>query len=144
VADVPWSTGADDERVMSQTHNTEQEQLSTARKFAVAGLAAAAAGIIVQILGGADYPAIPPGALLLVAAAVLFAIRTRWTPMVGLVIPVFLSIGAVATPNMRDYLGEPSRAVVFTGTVIQLLGMAAGLVFGVVVVAAIIRKGRRG
>jgi hypothetical protein len=144
VADVRWSTAADDERVMSQTHNTEQEQLSTARKFAVAGLAAAAAGIIVQILGGADYPAIPPGALLLVAAAVLFAIRTRWTPMVGLVIPVFLSIGAVATPNMRDYLGEPSRAVVFTGTLIQLLGMAAGLVFGAAVVAAIIRKGRRG
>jgi hypothetical protein len=144
VADVRWSTAADDERVMSQTHNTVQEQLSTARKFAVAGLAAAAAGIIVQILGGADYPAIPPGALLLVAAAVLFAIRTRWTPMVGLVIPVFLSIGAVATPNMRDHLGEPSRAVVFTGTLIQLLGMAAGLVFGAAVVAAIIRKGRRG
>jgi hypothetical protein len=129
---------------MNQTHDTEQKQLSTARKFAVTGLAAAAAGIIVQILGGADYPAIPPGALLLVAAAVLFAIRTRWTPVVGLVIPVFLSIGAVATPNMRDYLGEPSRAVVFTGTVIQLLGMVVGLVFGAAVVAAIIRKGRRG
>jgi hypothetical protein len=129
---------------MNRTHDTEREQPSTARGFAVAGLAAAAAGIIVQMLGGADYPAVPPGALLLVAGAVLFAIRTRWTPVIGLVVPVFLSIGAVATPNMRDQLGEPSRAVVFAGSAVQLLGMAAGLVFGVVVVVQVIRTGRRG
>jgi hypothetical protein len=118
--------------------------MSMARRVAVTGLAAAAAGIIVQMLGGADYPAVPPGAVLLVAGAVLFAIRTRWTPVVGLVVPVFLCVGAVATPNMRDYLGEPSRGVVFAGTVIQLLGMVAGLVFGAAVVVQVVRTGRRG
>jgi hypothetical protein len=127
---------------MNRVHNAEQG-LTTARRSAVAGLTAAAAGIIVQILGGADYPPIPPGAILLVVAAVLFAVRTRWTPVVGMLIPLFLSVGAVATPNMRDYLGEPSRAVVFTGTLIQLLGMVVGLVFGAVVIAQSIRKGRR-
>jgi hypothetical protein len=127
---------------MNREHNAEQG-LTTARRPAVAGLIAAAAGIIVQILGGADYPPIPPGAILLVVAAVLFAVRTRWTPVVGMLIPLFLSVGAVATPNMRDYLGEPSRAVVFTGTLIQLLGMVVGLVFGAVVIAQSIRKGRR-
>jgi hypothetical protein len=33
--------------------------------------------------------------------------------------------------------------VVFTGTLIQLLGMVVGLVFGAVVMAQSIRKGRR-
>jgi hypothetical protein len=64
--------------------------------------------------------------------------------VVGMLIPLFLSVGAVATPNMRDYLGEPSRAVVFTGTLIQLLGMAIGLVCGAVVIAQSIREGRQG
>jgi hypothetical protein len=128
---------------MNRVRNAEQG-LTTARRPAVAGLIAAAVGIIVQILGGADYPPIPPGAILLVVAAVLFAIRTRWTPVVGMLIPLFLSVGAVATPNMRDYLGEPSRAVVFTGTLIQLLGMVVGLVCGAAVIAQSIRQGRRG
>jgi hypothetical protein len=128
---------------MNRVHNAEQG-LTTARRSAVAGLIAAAAGIIVQILGGADYPPIPPGAILLVVAAVLFAVRTRWTPVVGMLIPLFLSVGAVATPNMRDYLGEPSRAVVFTGTLIQLLGMVVGLVCGAAVIVQSIREGRRG
>jgi glucose dehydrogenase len=125
-------------------NRTQQAQMSTARKAAVAGLAAAAAGIIVQMLGGADYPAVPPGAVLLVAGAVLFAIRTRWTPVAGLLVPVFLCIGAVATPNMRDALGDPSRAVVFAGMLVQLLGMVAGLVSGAAVVVQVVRKGRRG
>jgi hypothetical protein len=144
VTDVPPNSAADDERVMNKTHTIEQAPTSTARKVAVAGLHAAAVGIIVQMLGGADYPAVPPGAVLLVVGAVLFAIRTRWTPVVGLVVPVFLCIGAVATPNMRDSLGDPSRAVVFAGMLIQLLGMVAGLVFGAAVVVQVIRKGRRG
>ena len=117
--------------------------MTTVQKLAVGGLTVAAAGIVVQMLGGADYPAVPPGALLLLAAAALFAIPTRWTPLVGLLIPLFLSIGAVVTPNMRDQLGEPSKAGVFTGTVIQLVGLAVGLVCGIAVAGRVLRKGRR-
>jgi hypothetical protein len=35
--------------------------LSAAGKLNVAGLVAAAAGIVIQIVSGADYPTIPPG-----------------------------------------------------------------------------------
>jgi hypothetical protein len=35
--------------------------LSAAGKLNVAGLVAAAAGIVIQIASGADYPTIPPG-----------------------------------------------------------------------------------
>jgi hypothetical protein len=136
---------SDDERVTNRTHDTNdtgRSRPATARRPAVAAMIVAAAGIIVQMLGGADYPAIPPGAVLLLAAAGLFAVRTRWTPAVGLLIPLFLSVGAVKTPNMRDHLGDPAQAVAFAGTLIQLLGMVGGLVFGAVLVRQSLRKGR--
>jgi len=125
-------------------HVQSPERGLTARRSAVAGLTTAAAAIILQILGGADYPPVPPGAILLVVAAVLFAVRTRWTPVAGILIPLFLSVGAVATPDVRDHLSEPSQGVVFAGTLIQLLGMAVGLVCGAAVVVGSIREGRRG
>jgi hypothetical protein len=116
--------------------------MTTARKLTTGGLITAAAGIVVQILGGADYPTVPPGALLLLAAAGLFALRNRWTPLIGVLIPVFISIGAVVTPNMGDQLGDPSAAGVFTGTVIQLAGLAVGLVCGLAVAGQSLRKGQ--
>lgn len=114
--------------------------MNLARKPAVGGLVAAAAGIVVQIMGGADYPTIPPGVPVLLAAAVLFAIRTRWTPPAGLLVTLFISIGAVTTPNVRDHLADPSAMVVFVGTVIELVGLAAGLIFGIGVASRSIRK----
>jgi hypothetical protein len=39
---------------------------------------------------------------------------------------------------------KPSRALVFTGTLIQVLGMAAGLVRGAPLIVQSIREGRRG
>jgi hypothetical protein len=114
--------------------------MSTVRKAAVGGLVLAAAGIFVQMAGGADYPVVPPGAIVLVAGAVLIAIRTRWTPLIGVMIAIFISFGAVVTPNMGDQLSEPSEATVFIGTAIQLVGLVAGLVAGLVVAAGCLRK----
>jgi len=114
--------------------------MSTIRKAAVAGLVVAAAGIIVQMAGGADYPAVPPGVLVLLAGAAFVAVRTRWAPPIGALVAVFISFGAVVTPNMGDQLSEPSKAVVFIGTVIQLVGLAAGLVASLIVAAGCLRK----
>jgi hypothetical protein len=114
--------------------------LNLARKPAVGGLVAAAAGIVVQIVGGADYPTIPPGVPVLLAAAVLFAVRTRWAPPAGLLVTLFICIGAVTTPNVRDHLADPSAMVTFVGTVIEIVGLAVGLIFGIAVVGRSIRK----
>lgn len=114
--------------------------MTTTRKLAVGGMVLAAAGIVVQMIGGADYPAIPPGLLILLAAAVLFAIGNRWTPLPGVLIAIFISVGAVVTPNVGDQLSEPSAAGVFTGTVIQLVGLAAGVIFGLMVTVHSLRK----
>jgi hypothetical protein len=43
------------------------------------GVLAAAAGILIQVLSGVDeYPTIPPGPLLLLLAAALVAVGSRW------------------------------------------------------------------
>ncbi len=116
--------------------------MPTVRKLAVAGPLTAAAGIVVQILGGADYPAVPPGVLLLAAAAGLLAIRNKWTSLLGVAVPLFITFGAFATPNTGDHLSHPSAIGVFAGTLIQLLGLAAGVVCGLVVAVQSLRKGQ--
>jgi hypothetical protein len=106
---------------------------SAAGKLNVAGLVAAAAGIVIQIASGADYPTVPPGLIILLAAAGLVALgaRWRWTTVVGVVVPAFLLVGAVVASQARDQLGDPGQVGVFVGTVVQLLAMAVALVAGV-------------
>jgi hypothetical protein len=106
---------------------------SAAGKLNVAGLVAAAAGIVIQIASGADYPTVPPGLIILLAAAGLVALgaRWRWTTIVGVVVPAFLLVGAVVASQARDQLGDPGQVGVFVGTVVQLLAMAVALVAGV-------------
>jgi hypothetical protein len=43
--------------------------MNAQRMSAAVALVAAAAGIGIQILGGADYPTVPPGAIILLVAA---------------------------------------------------------------------------
>jgi hypothetical protein len=106
---------------------------SAAGKLNVAGLVAAAAGIVIQIASGADYPTVPPGLIILLAAAGLVALgaRWRWTTIVGVVVPAFLLVGAVVASQARDQLGDPGQVGVFVGTVVQLLATAVALVAGV-------------
>jgi hypothetical protein len=106
--------------------------VSAAGKLNVAGLVAAAAGIVIQIASGADYPTVPPGLIILLAAAGLVALgaRWRWTTIVGVVVPTFLLAGGAIAQQARDQLGDPGRVGVFVGTVVQLLAMAVALVAG--------------
>jgi len=53
-------------------------KMSPAAGFTVACLVVAAAGIVIQIASGAEYPTIPPGLIILLAAAGLVALATRW------------------------------------------------------------------
>jgi hypothetical protein len=106
--------------------------VSAAGKLNVAGLVAAAAGIVIQIASGADYPTVPPGLIILLAAVGLVALgaRWRWTTIVGVVVPTFLLVGGAIAQQARDQLGDPGQVGVFVGTVVQLLAMAVALVAG--------------
>jgi hypothetical protein len=53
--------------------NRQTKDVVGGRQADVAGLVAAAAGIAIQIASGADYPTVPPGLILVLAAAGLVA-----------------------------------------------------------------------
>jgi hypothetical protein len=99
----------------------------------VAGLVVAAAGIVIQIAAGAEYPTVPPGLIILLAAAGLVALSTRWrwTTIVGVIVSLFLLVGGALAPQARAQLGDPGQVGVFIGTVIQLLALVVALVAGV-------------
>ncbi|MDJ1131562.1 hypothetical protein [Streptomyces iconiensis] len=91
-------------------------------------LLVAAGGVFVQVWAGAeDYPLVPPGGLLLLAAGALVAWRPRlWAVAIGTVLNLGLSVGAVLTPNVGDHFAHGNAGIV-GGTVVQLAAMACAL-----------------
>ncbi|MGH2634711.1 MAG: hypothetical protein ACRDHU_00955 [Actinomycetota bacterium] len=119
----------------------KRQPLSTPAKLNAVSLASTAAGIVLQIAAGSElYPAIPPGPVILLASAGIVAVGPwRWTPIVGVAVPIVLTVGgiiaALAGNEFLDQLTHPAEAGIFAGTLIQLIGQAAALVTGIVVVS---------
>jgi hypothetical protein len=104
--------------------------LSDMEKLNVTGLLVAAVGIVIQIIGGIDYPVVPPGLVILVVTAGLVAFAQRWwVSIVASIVPLFLLVaGPIAIAN-ED---EPHRtdAVALAGTVVQAIGVVVALIAG--------------
>lgn len=107
-------------------------------KLNVAGMVVAAGGILVQYVSGVEgFPLIPPGPIILLAAAALVAIGSwRWTPAVGVITPLFVLIGGLIA-NIVNWgagapLSDPANIVGFSGAVIQWVGVTTALVAGIV------------
>jgi hypothetical protein len=121
-----------------QESTSKRATLSAAGKLNVTGMVAAAAGITIQIASGSDlYPTIPPGPIILLAGAALVVLGPwRWTPLVGVVVPLFLLVGAtiaaVVSGEFVDQLTDPGEAGIFAGDVLQLVGVITALVAGMV------------
>jgi uncharacterized membrane protein len=110
-----------------------EQRISLIRAVTAAALVTAAVGIGVQILSGADYPPVPPGAVILVVAAGVCVLWRRWwAPVIAAVVALFLLVGAVVTPNVADQLDQPAGSGLFLGTVVQLAGVVAALVGAIV------------
>jgi hypothetical protein len=115
---------------------TPKSQRIPAAMLNVTGLVVAAAGIMIQYVSGVDYPTVPPGPIILLAAAAVVAFGPwRWSPVVGLVAAVFLSIGGltatIAGNGFSETLGDPGEAGGFAGAVIQIVGLAIALPAGI-------------
>jgi len=115
-------------------------------RLLVVGLVVAAAGMLVQYASGVDYPTIPPGPIISLAAAALVAFGPwRWAPVVGLAVAAFISIGgAIATiagNGFTPQLSDPGAVGGFAGTLVQIAGLLIALAAGVV--AAMPRVGYR-
>ena len=111
----------------------KQTSLSVASKLTAVGLVAGTIGIVIQILTGVDeYPMIPPGAVILLAAALLVSLLPwRWAPIVGVALAILILVGAFVTPGKGNRLSEPREIGPFIGTSVQMLGLitvAAGMV----------------
>ena len=103
----------------------------------VVGLVVAAAGIMIQYVSGVDYPTIPPGPIILLAAAAVVAFGPwSWAVRVGLGAALFLSIGgAIATiagNGFGETLGDPGEVGAFAGAVMQIVGLAIALPAGII------------
>ena len=102
----------------------------------VAGLALAAAGMLVQIAAGSQlYPSLT-GPIVLIATATLVAFGpARWTPYVGLGVPLVLGIGAMVAAVMNGafvvQLTTFSSPTLVLGSVMHVIGLLAAVAGGI-------------
>jgi uncharacterized membrane protein len=82
--------------------------------------------------GFSEYPTISPGLIILLVAAGVVALETRWkwTPIIGTAVALFILFGAFVTSGTTNRLSNPAMIGAFVGTVVQLLGLVTALIAG--------------
>jgi hypothetical protein len=107
-------------------------------KLSALALLVAAGGIVVQILGGADYPVVPPGIILLVVASgIVWFAPWRWAPVAAVLAGVFLIVGLFAA-GQASRLVEVDTVLDTTGLWIQMVAVVVAIVTAV---QAMVRSG---
>jgi hypothetical protein len=108
--------------------------LSPARSINVGALLVAAAGVFVIFLSAPDlFPTVPAGVLILAAAAAIVAfVPGRWTPIVGVLIPLMITIGGIANGTSIDILQGEENVAAILGTVIQYPALITAIAAGAV------------
>lgn len=106
---------------------------NTTRAITVAGLLAGAIGIGIAKAGGMEMPAIPPGAVLLLAGAVLLAVfrGSRWPAYVAVLVALAEVVPSAITLGDLDGAGQAIGSVVrFAGALTALIGGTALAITG--------------
>jgi hypothetical protein len=104
-------------------------------RVTVAALLTAAAGIVIQILAGTDYPVVPPGlVILLAAAAFVWWAPWRWAPAVGAVAALSQLVGLFAA-GQAPRLVELDPVADTVGLWVQLVSVTVAVVAGAASVA---------
>jgi hypothetical protein len=109
--------------------------LSNAAKLNVAGLVATAGGMLLQIAAGSTlYPSLAGPIVLLVAAVLVVFGPARWTPWVGLLVPLLLGVGvtiaAVMTGEFIGQLTDFGNAGIVLGSLMHVIGLIAAVAGG--------------
>lgn len=119
-------------------------RLSNAAKLNATGLVLTSAGMLLQIAAGSKlYPSFA-GPIVLIVAAVIVVFRPgRWTPSVGLVVPLVLGVGVIIaafmTGDFIDQLTDFGKAGIFLGSLMHVIGLIAAVAGGVGMV--LVRRG---
>jgi hypothetical protein len=104
--------------------------------LSVIGLVLTAVGMLLQIAAGSElYPSVT-GPIVLLAAAVFVALGPgRWTPYVGIVVPLVLGLGAIVAAVMTgefiDQLTNRGAAGILLGSLMHVVGLTAAVTGGV-------------
>lgn len=118
---------------------------SVPARIDAAALLFAILGMIVQIATGVKYPTVPPGIVMLAAAALLVTF-VPWRPLrvLGLLVPLFILVGGIISTTGRTNLSHTDPFGPFIGTLIQFAGLAIGAVAGLAAVLEWRRESRIG
>jgi len=93
-------------------------------------LVVSAIGIPIQILGGWEYPVIPPGMVITLLAGLAALLPVRWAPVISLVCGAFILFGFVAVGDAANMFGS-QNALVTAGKWVQMIALVVGLVAAV-------------
>lgn len=114
---------------------------SPGSRVAIAALLVAAVGIVIRIVSGVDFPTVPPGLIILLAAAALVAFGPwRWAPVVGVAGGLFLLVGFFASGQIGPLL-DPGRFGRFVGVWVLFLSVVVVVVAGTVAALRNYRSG---
>ncbi|GAA1248358.1 hypothetical protein GCM10009609_09740 [Pseudonocardia aurantiaca] len=104
---------------------------SGARGTTVIGLVAGAVGILVLRFSGAAMPSVPPGLVLLVAAAALVAFSTRrWAPIVAVLVALSEILGYVLSGSTYGLFAVDSIGILI-GTWVRGIGIVLAFAAGI-------------
>ena len=102
---------------------------SRLRVAAAIGLLASAAGIGLMKLGGAEMPLVPPGAVLLVVAAVLLMrFRGRWAAAFAVLVGLAEVAGILASGSLSGIADD--GALETAGTLLRCAGVIIAVLAG--------------
>lgn len=120
--------------------------LSSAATLNAIFLLIAAAGIVLQIIVGVPgYPVVPPGPIILAAAGIIvlaLAAKARWALYIGIAAPAFILVGGLIEGSIWTRLAAPGDFGPFLGTALQMLGVVAAVICGIIAAAQVPERQR--
>jgi hypothetical protein len=119
-----------------------QRAWSGARTATVVGLVIGAVGIAILWTSGVEFPIYPPpGIIILLGGAIFVSLATRpWAPGVGAFLGLFVLVGFLISPTGLSNLSGEAGTSVAVGQGIQVVGVLAALVAGVIATRANYQK----
>jgi hypothetical protein len=96
------------------------------RRAVLVSFVVSAIGIPVQILGGWDYPVVPPGMLILLVAGLAALLPVRWAPVISLVAGGFILVGFFVVGDAANMFGS-QNALVTVGKWVQVVALVVGV-----------------
>jgi hypothetical protein len=96
------------------------------RRTLLISLVISAFGIPIQILGGWEYPVVPPGMLITLAAGLVALLPVRWAPVISLVAGGFILVGFFVVGDIANMFGSQNLTVT-VGKWVQMVALVVGI-----------------